>query len=238
MHPRYILAIARKDALDILLNKSTLTILMTPLLLALLFFGISKLLGNHTTNILIYNPGRSGVEQVVTNSFSGVKVTYANAPEDVAAAFGPNGSHKDTDYAVGLTVPENFDTSIQANQHPLVNLYTNGAQVGTIQQQLVAQAISDYARNRANPQLPIRLNVAAVNPPGPSNASLDVTKIYSVALVLGSLFIGSSLVPGMLAEEKEKKTLRMLMVSPASFADVVTAKLLVGLVYQLIPVLC
>ena len=38
----------------------------------------------------------------------------------------------------------------------------------------------------------------------------------------------------MLAEEKEKKTLRMLMVTPASFADVVIGKLLVGLGYQLL----
>ncbi len=46
--------------------------------------------------------------------------------------------------------------------------------------------------------------------------------------------MGTSLVPGLLAEEKEKKTLRMLMVSPASFGDVVAGKMLVGLVYQLL----
>jgi len=46
--------------------------------------------------------------------------------------------------------------------------------------------------------------------------------------------VGTTLVPGILAEEKEKRTLRMLMVSPASYSDVVAGKLLVGLVYQLL----
>ena len=53
-----------------------------------------------------------------------------------------------------------------------------------------------------------------------------------MAALLGSLLVGTGLVPNLLVEEKEKKTLRMLMVSPASFADVIVAKLLVGLFYQ------
>ena len=40
MHIRSILAIARKDALDILLNKATLTLLLSPILLAVLFVVI------------------------------------------------------------------------------------------------------------------------------------------------------------------------------------------------------
>ncbi|HEV8190451.1 MAG TPA: ABC transporter permease, partial [Ktedonobacterales bacterium] len=39
---------------------------------------------------------------------------------------------------------------------------------------------------------------------------------------------------GLLIEEKEKKTLRMLMVSSASWADIIAGKLLVGLGYQLV----
>jgi len=58
--------------------------------------------------------------------------------------------------------------------------------------------------------------------------------VYGVTALLASFLVGTSLVPGLLAEEKEKKTLRMLMVSPASFSDFVAAKLLVGLAYQLL----
>jgi ABC-2 type transport system permease protein len=48
-----------------------------------------------------------------------------------------------------------------------------------------------------------------------------------------SYIVGITLMPALLIEEKEKKTLRMLMVSPASFGDVLAGKVLVTLAYQL-----
>jgi ABC-2 type transport system permease protein len=51
--------------------------------------------------------------------------------------------------------------------------------------------------------------------------------------MLLSLAVGTTFVPQLLIEEREKETLRMLMVSPASFEDVLLGKLLVALVYQL-----
>ena len=235
MHIRSILAIARKDALDILLNKATLTVMLTPIFLAVLFVVIGGLLGGHTTNALVYNPARSGVEQVVDSAFSDIKVTYTNSPADVTAAFGPDGSHKNTTYALGLVVPIDFDANLRSGAHPQLNLYVDGGQINNQQRQLLLSALADYSRSVANPQPPATITVATVNPPSPSNNALqDIGVIYSAAVLLSSFLVGTSLVPGLLAEEKEKKTLRMLMVAPASFADVVAAKLLVGLVYQLL----
>jgi ABC-2 type transport system permease protein len=45
MHLRPTLAVARKDALDVLLNKSTLIMLLTPVFIAILFAVLSGLLG-------------------------------------------------------------------------------------------------------------------------------------------------------------------------------------------------
>jgi ABC-2 type transport system permease protein len=235
MHIRSILAIARKDALDILLNKSTLTILLTPIFLAVLFVVIGRLLGGHTTNALVYNPARSGVEQVIDGAYPDIKVTYTNSPADIAAAFGPDGSYKNTTYALGLVVPADFDASLRSGTHPLLNLFVDGGQINNQQRHLLQSALADYSRSVANPQPPATITVATVNPPSSSNNALqDIGQVYAVAVLLSSFLVGTTLVPGMLAEEKEKKTLRMLMVSPASFTDVVAAKLLVGLVYQLL----
>src|SRR5258706_1764346 len=118
MHPRSILAIARKDALDILLNKTTLSLLLTPIVLALLFLLIANLLGSYTTNALIYDPGKSSVEQVLKSAYSDLKITYANSPGDVAAAFGPDGSHKTTSYALGLAVPAGLDARLRSGGGP------------------------------------------------------------------------------------------------------------------------
>lgn len=235
MHTRNILAIARKDALDILLNKTTLSLLITPIILAVLFFALGKLFGTHTTNALVYNPGKSGVEQVLSAAYSDLKITYANSPEEVAAAFGPDGSHKSTSYALGLVVPADFDTGLRNGGHPQLNFYDDGDQISNAQRQLLLSAFTNYSRGVANPQPPAIISVATVNPPSPShNVLQDIGQLYAATALLASFLVGTSLVPGLVAEEKEKKTLRMLMVSPASFSDVIAGKLLVGLAYQLV----
>ena len=154
MHPRIILAIARKDAIDILLNKSMLFSLLLPILISLLYLFIrllNALIGSHATDILVSNPGQSNVAQVVINAFSGSQVTQANAASEVTAAFGPNGSHKSSPYAVGLIIPANFESGLRANSHPQVNLYINGDDVDTHTAALMQAAIDNYARALANP---------------------------------------------------------------------------------------
>src|SRR5579859_4538894 len=238
MHSRSVLAIARKDALDAVLNKATLVMLLTPFFLALLFLLIDVLLSNHATGVLVYNPGKSGIEQIVDHESSGIKVTYVNSPDQVTAAFGPNGSKKDSPYELGLIVPPNFDADLSAGQHPQVTLYINGSDVSNEQSQLLLNALNNYTRGAVNPHPPATITQTTINPPSPTaNLSQYIGQVYAVAVLLGSLVIGSGLVPHLMVEEKEKKTLRMLMASPASFADVIAAKLLVGLFYQLLLVL-
>ena len=233
MHTRSIFAIARKDALDAISNKATLVMLLSPFLLALLFLLIDVLLTNHTTGVLVYNPGKSGIEQIVDHESSGIKVTYVNSPDQVTAAFGPNGSKKDSPYELGLIVPPDFDANLRAGQHPQVTLYINGNNISNEQSQLLLNALNNYTRGVVNPQPPATIAQTTINPPSPTTNPFQVIgQVYAVAVLLGSLVIGSGLVPHLMVEEKEKKTLRMLMASPASFADVIVAKALVGLFYQ------
>jgi ABC-2 type transport system permease protein len=237
MHPRIILAIARKDAIDILLNKSMLLGLLVPILLSLLYLFVRiviTLIGSHVNGILVYNPGQSNVTQVVVNVISGSQVTQVSSASEVTAAFGPNGSHKSSSYAVGLIVPANFDSSLRAGSHSQVNLYINGDDVNTQTAALVQTAINYYARVLANPQPSANVATAVINPPSNANTGFDVGKIYIAISLLVSFIVGIASVPRLLIEEKEKKTMRLLMVTPASFGDVVMGKLLVVLIYQLL----
>ncbi|HEU5226366.1 MAG TPA: ABC transporter permease [Ktedonobacteraceae bacterium] len=232
MHVRSILAIARKDAIDIILNRGTLFGLLTPIFLAFMFLGISSVVGAKTSNILVYDPGNAGIDQVVTSFFDHPSVTRAGSPDDVTAAFGPNGVHKSSPYAVGLVVPANFEAELRKGNHPQLGLYVNGDEVNNLDRQLLMRVISSYASAVTNPQ-PLKVTVATINPPT-STPTVDLSSFYIVAALLISLLVGTSLVPNLLIEEKEKKTMRMLMVSPATFTDIVLGKLLVGLVYQIV----
>jgi ABC-2 type transport system permease protein len=232
MSLRSILAIARKDALDILLNKSTLVSLFTPIFIALLFTIMVALISGKISHLLIYNPSNSGIEQIATSYFDHYKVTYAGSADDVVEAFGEDGIHKDTDYALGLVVPEGFDASVKKGERPQLRLFVNGNEVNTTNQQVLRQLLTNYASNLANPR-PLDLSIATINPQQtPVLTSLSFG--YIAVALLSSFLVGTGLVPGLLVEEKEKKTLRMLMVAPASYADVILGKLLVGLGYQLL----
>jgi ABC-2 type transport system permease protein len=233
VHRRVILAIARKDALDALINKTTLVILLAPIVIAVMFVFFTQLFGATTSDILVYNPGGSGVVQVVKGAFSNPKIILAASASDVAAAFGADGTHKSSTYTAGLVVPLDFEASVRAGRYPEITLFTNGDDVSTQQRQLLTQALSDYSRTIVAPQVPASITTVTTNPSNPSPVA-DLSTFYAAAALLTSFMVGVSLMPGLLVEEKEKKTLRMLMVSPASWADIVAGKLLVGLGYQLV----
>jgi len=234
MHLRTILAIARKDAIDILLNRSMLTVLILPILFAVLFLFMGNLFSGHTTNILVYNPGQSAIVRVVSGAFDPVHITEANAPADVTAAFGPNGSRKDAAYDIGLIVPADFEHALQAGSHPQVDLYLNDNNVTAQNSTLIQTTIINYSRQVASPQLPVALSTAIINPSSTTHLEDLISTFYGTITLMASLMVGFSLMPGLLIEEKEKKTLRMLMVTPASFTDVILGKLLVVLGYQLL----
>jgi ABC-2 type transport system permease protein len=114
MRGRIVLAIARKDALDILRNRATLVGLLFPVILSFVWLFIVNTVGSSRTDILVDNPGRSSVVRVVTAAFPNPKLTQADSPEAVANAFGPAGTRRSTPYAVGLIVPADFDSEPDA----------------------------------------------------------------------------------------------------------------------------
>ena len=236
MHIRSIMAIARKDALDLLLNKTTLFFLLTPIMLAVLFAVIGGLIANKnaSANILIYNSDNSGVEQFVGKVIIGAPIMHASSASEVANAFGQQGSHTNTSYVLGLVIPAHFESSIHAGGHPQIQLYLNYNYWSDNSEKMLEHTLSDYARSLTSPQTSLNFAVTTINLPTVSNFARDYSQRYAMAGLLYSLTIGIAFVPTMLIEEKEKKTLRLLMVSPASWSDIVLSKLLVALVYQLL----
>jgi ABC-2 type transport system permease protein len=233
MYPRVIWAIIRKDALDIWLNKSTLGGLIYPIIMSLVFFFISHLAGNKGTSLLIYNPRNSSVAQVVVGAFGDSKVTQASSAAEVEAAFGPNGTQNKSSYALGLIVPANFDRDLRAGNRPALSLFLNGSTVDAQTEALLQTAIINYARAIANPQPPVTITTAAINPPSSTSTESLLAQVYTPLVLLLSLTVGTTFIPLLLLEEKEMKTLRMLLVTPASFMDILTGKLLIVLVFQL-----
>jgi ABC-2 type transport system permease protein len=233
MHPRRVWAIVRKDAIDLWNNKATLGGLLIPIMLSVIWLAISRVISASPTDILVYNPGSSGVVQAVEGAFSDVRVTQAGSAGDVAAAFS-GGPRTGEQYAVGLVVPANFEAQVHAGSRPQVGLYFNEETISAQTETLIKTAITNYSRALTNPQAPVSFDTTVINPSPKKGAALGVGRFYAPVALLISLVVGTTFVPQLLIEEKEKKTLRMLMTTPASFEDVLLGKLVVVLIYQLV----
>jgi ABC-2 type transport system permease protein len=233
VNARVIWAIVRKDALDIWHNKSTLGGLIYPIIMSLVFFFISHLVGSKGTSLLIYNPGNSSMAQVVVKAFPNSILSQASSAAEVEAAFGPNGTQKKSPYALGLIIPSNFDSSLRSGDRSVLSLFLNGSTVNAQTEALLQTAIINYARAIAAPQPPVTIATAVINPPSQKSTGDLMAQVYTPLVLLLSLIVGTTFIPLLLLEEKEKKTLRMLLVTPASFMDILTGKLLIVLVFQL-----
>lgn len=231
MRSRPMLAVARKDALDLILNPGTLVVLLIPILVALLFAVLTGALSPVTSRLLIYNPGGSAVEQVLSEGFPHAQMTRAQSAAEVRAAFAADGS---SPYAAGLVVPADFENSVLDGAPAQLEVYFNAQDVSAQQQQLLKRALSDYTRNLAQPQTPVTLAAVSINSADANSDSMPPGPFYALLAVMTSFIVGASLMPNLLIEEKERKTLWMLLVSPASMTDVVAGKLLVGMGYQVL----
>jgi ABC-2 type transport system permease protein len=233
MHIRAIIAIARKDAMDIILNKTMLFTLLSPIFVAILYLIMGNLLATSPSKLLIYNPGNSPVQQVASSFFQHPEVVPASSASEVAAAFGPNGTHTSSQYTMGLVIPPDFEAQIQQGKHPQLQLYVNGSQMNENNIQAMSNLLTEYGSTVAAPH-PLHLSLVTINPPSSTSILNLLSATFITSALLTSLIVGTSTMPYLLIEEKERKTLRMLMVSPASFTDVVLGKLLVVLGYQLL----
>jgi ABC-2 type transport system permease protein len=169
----------------------------------------------------------------VDQAFLKAETVRAGSAAEVQAAFGPNGAKIKSAYAVGMSLPGNLDSSLRSGTTPSLSLYLNGTMVNTQTQELLQIAIVNFTRAIASPQSPVTINTTVINPLSTQNAGAILKQVYSPLALLVSLMVSTTFIPLLLPGEKEKKMLRMPLITPASFGDILVGKLLVVLVFQL-----
>ena len=236
MNLSVIMAIVRKDMLDVIRNRTTLFALLTPLFIAVLYWVLSIALSGDTTTLVVYNPGHSALisrETLPTNTQW--KIMDAPAADAVRTMVDTNTENA----AVGVVVPPDADAVLRAGGHPPVVVYFHGAKYSDFSQQLfLATLVANGQRiGGQQPLLQLTPTVLRATPEqaaGDQGLSRLQATFGMVALLVGLLSTGLLLVPTLLVEEKEKKTLRLILSAPASYADVVIGKMLVGLIYTVL----
>lgn len=235
MHPRIILAIARKDALDVLRNRNTLMALMSPLFISVLYFVMSIALQGSATTVAVYNPGHSALVSAATLP-GNTKWNILDAPSADAVRSMVDNNTQDT--TVGIVVPADTDAVLKSGGRPEIAVYYHAVKFSEFSKQVLVATLVGVSQQIANQQPPIQVTATALRIPDDQKGApkIDLGKQLQstfgmIALLIGLVSAGMLLVPTLVVEEKEKKTLRMILASPASYGDVIAGKLVVGLFY-------
>jgi ABC-2 type transport system permease protein len=226
LSPRAVLAIARKDLIDAVRNLYILSALVLPLVLSLLFrvaFGGSSQAFSLT--VVVHDPAGSRLVAALRQN-PALNLVEVPSGDQLAAEVGRQA-------VAGLDVPPDFDAALAAGTRPkltvLVNRGRGGAEVAGFD-----RVLERVVRNLAGQEMPFEEVLVSI---GGSSAGSGISVVnidaylLIVLLVLALTMSGSFAVPTLLVEEKEKRTLDAVLVSPAGATDVVLGKGLVGLAY-------
>ncbi|MBW8011466.1 MAG: ABC transporter permease [Chloroflexi bacterium] len=219
---RIIGTIATKDIFDALKNKSYLVNFVMVFFLIALYKWMPTLYNPSHTDIVIYDASNSSLSSAFEESPS-YRMRAAGSPQELNdfMSEGDEGS-------LGFAIPVGYDDIVEIGGHPELAGYVmwehrfRAAELATEFEQHILELTNQTVSIKAE-------NIVHHNP-----NSMGAIRMVSITPVIIIFFTALLLVPNLLFEEKQSKTLDALLVSPASVGQVVIAKAIVGLFYSLL----
>ena len=210
--------IAAKDIADAFRNRMVTSIFLAALVMLVLPKWLGAMISAPANEILIFQPNNTSVVDFLRETGSFSVITVKNEAELISAVQGGVA-------ITGLAIPDDFLTSVGSGQQQEIQGYITWSNRGLIPE---LQASLQHA-----------LGISVVVEfeehllyPGPNTFSMLSMSFLTMQIVL--FVVGISLVPHLMFEEKQTKTLDALLVSPATEGQLVTAKALVGMFYSLL----
>ncbi len=211
-------AIIEKDFLDSIKNKTVFFALVFPVLLSMVFRivlapgEISKL------NIGMFQTDASGfVEYLEKESMGAIKI---NPVEDFEQ--GQKMLSEGKIFAI-LSLPREFDQKLKNNESPEVEIWvdSNHFTKAAIIENMVNKLIYSYAGRNPTVEVVTR-NIQGQNF-NPARAMLPTWLLFTI--LGGYMVVASSII-----EEREKKTLQAILVTPCKLSDILIGKGVLGFV--------
>src|SRR5687768_4799826 len=228
MNLRIVAAIAKKDLVDAIRNRYLLVALLTPLSVALLIRlmapGMSSM--NNFT-IVVHDPGQSTLVSWL-RSIPQIKLL------ETASAAGAEGEVQKNKAAGAFVVPPNFDADVGAGKQPEVTVYVNNRK-NNIEQASFRILMERQVAALVDHPMPAKLTWIDVAKETQSTARINLAQmLLPLVLMLAFCMTGAFVVPLLLVEEKEKRTMDFLLTSPAGMTEIIAGKALTGVVYSVL----
>lgn len=221
---RIIWAIARKDILEALKNKNTLAVLLTAIPMVFVYYYLPILSARgEAPHVYVYDAGDSVLVARLENSDMLDVRTYASEARMLEAL-----RNSDTP-ELGLAIPVGFDQALEAGAETYLEGYVLDW-VRADEAQHALQLVEDEIAYQLGRSVPVSLQ----NPVFLDQESHGMGTSVGIAWVFVVTMIGLTLVPHLILEEKQSRTMDVMMVSPASSGSFVVGKAVAGLFYSLV----
>jgi ABC-2 type transport system permease protein len=225
---RIIWAIALKDLVDAIKNKTILSALGSVVFIIVMYKYMPYLEGrDELPNLLLYDAGESALAMELEDSPSLRLYTYDTRERMLDLL-----SRGDTP-ELGLVFPADLDQRIRDGEDIELDGYVAYWIQGQHVDELVAIAEEEIGYLAKRP-VRIRVDDRRIYPQDPDEAGSGF--LVSIAAVLVLAMTGVLVVVHLMLEEKQTKTIDALRVSPAGPIHMLLGKAVVGMVYCLIGV--
>ena len=134
------------------------------------------------------------------------------------------------DFDGGLVLPAGFDRAVREGAKPVLELYISGESYAVNRLILAVTAI-DLVREVEGRTPPVDVEVIDLGSGDPMPIRMRFVPVIAMyAFIIAGLFVPAS----SLAEERERRTLVALLVSPVRMTEVLVAKALLGIILTLV----
>ncbi|MFC2070514.1 ABC transporter permease [Chloroflexota bacterium] len=196
--------------------------LVLPIVLSFVFSLVFGTLFSEKPKLGVIDEGNSQLVQMLVEHDSIVYREYNSIAEMEEAV--ESGS-----VDMGIVLPDGFDSAVQQGQKTELSAYVWGESLAK-DRVILSVTIADLLRELAGQEVPVEIESITLG----DEVIIPWSDRLLPLIVLMAVFIGGIFVPATsVINEKEKKTLNALVVTPVSIEDVFLAKGLFGIILSI-----
>jgi ABC-2 type transport system permease protein len=224
-----IFSIAAKDIQDAVKNRFVISQIIAVTLILVSIKGLSLIIEPPAMQLVIYDPAGSTFSELIDESedFSAQQVASL---DELQAAISSMGFGLGAQ--LGLEIPPGVEIQLENAQPIEVQGYVSWANRN--QAEPIRLGAEEALQELTGKPVHVSLEGNIITPAGEVGLLVGIVTIFAVTIILT---IGITLVPTLMIEEKQNRTLDALLLSPASIWQVVAGKAIAGAFYVLVTTL-
>ncbi|HOP08906.1 MAG TPA: ABC transporter permease [Candidatus Methanofastidiosa archaeon] len=226
MNAKIVRSIVRKDAMMAIRNNLVLIAIIGGVLFSLIYYTLPSDV-EEAYDLAIYDGGSSDLMEILgLTSTGGLEIHNTGSLNEMVE------SVKEGDYMVGVYVPADFDLLVSQGAQPTLTLYFNNGFPESSRStfEYILRTALDHIVGAQGSSM-IEYEVLGEDMAGEQVPLRDRSlSLYIIFALLMEMWTISTLI----VEENAFGTLRAMLVTPATSADVISAKSVIGILYTIL----